>query len=251
MSKKEKDDSGNMDSKSKSLDSLKDVDNIWVEVLLSPTDMRKQFSIRGKSGELLFYGSEKLSNFVGQGRGRRFHLVLLTPNMKEVLNVVRKEIMIWFCCFCGNVCMEQLRVSMVRKDKLVGTVDQVKKCSRGIRLDVMDAKGKKVLQLRGPSHFFACCGLITYKFDVLDLNGKVIGRIARDSSSTFAHNYQLSFPATLDLKIKAVLLGVCFMLVSGSRIFSFFYWTFVILLIFQCFRNDEISEESYGPATVN
>lgn len=215
MSKKDKDGSGGTtDSKSKNLDSLKDLDNIWVEVLLSPTDMRKQFSVRGKSGELLFYGSEQMSNFRGQGRGRRFQLLLLSPNMKEVVNVVRKEIMIWFCCFCGNVCMEQLRVSMVRKDKLVGTVDQVKKCSRGLRLNVMDAKGKKVLQLRGPSHFFACCGLISYKLDILDLNGKVIGRIARDASSTFAHNYQVSFPATLDLKIKAVLLGVCFMLVG-------------------------------------
>lgn len=218
---KDSDNKGKDSSKESSLDPLKVLDDIWVELLTAATDMRRRFSVRDKTGTVLFYGSERVVNFRGRGRGRRFQVAVLSAqDYKEVMSVVRKEVMIWCCCFCSASCLEQIRITTGKKEKLIGSIDQVRRCYPGLTLNVADAKGKKVLKLKGPTFKFSCCGLFAYRFDIFDSNGKLIGKIEQDVSSVFAHHYHISFPSYLDVKLKGILLGVCFLLVREGAIFQ-------------------------------
>uniref|UniRef100_A0A4W2EYY7 Phospholipid scramblase n=1 Tax=Bos indicus x Bos taurus TaxID=30522 RepID=A0A4W2EYY7_BOBOX len=65
---------------------------------------------------------------------------------------------------------------------------------------------KDILRIIGP--YFVCnfCGNIEYKIKSLD--GKnVVGKISK-------HSFGIQFPADIDVKMKAVILGMCFLLVS-------------------------------------
>lgn len=209
-------------------DSLNNLDHLWIELILEANDPRKKFTVRDPQGHLLFYGAERRENFIGRGRGRRFHMTLLNPTtMKEVMNIYRKEVTIWFGCFCHLTCIEQLRITNAPKETQLGTVVQVKKVTPGVVLEVRDARGVTQLRLRGPYTNLTCCGFWDAKFQIFDSNEKVVGYVRQEMSNIFAHNFNLSFPVALDVKIKALLVAVCFMM---------------------GFRNNDIREEGYFDA---
>lgn len=205
-------------TRSRGISLLRPFDHLWVELILESTDPKKKFSVRDPKGDVLFYGGERLENFTGRGRGRRFHMCLLTPDLMEVLNIYRKEVAIWMGCFCNATCMEQLKVtSLGSRERLLGSVDQELKWSPGVLLNLRNTKGAVELRLRGPKSNFTCCGLWDTKFDILDANSKVVGHIKQETSTVFAHNFNLAFPVALDDKIKAILLSVCFMIACRTN----------------------------------
>lgn len=200
-------------TRSKGLEVFNPLDHLWIELLLESTDPRKKFTVRDPTGHLLFYGGERLENFSGRGRGRRFHMTLLTPDLKEVVNIYRKEVAIWMGCFCNATCMEQLKITAAAgaKEKLWGTVDQVTKWTPGVLLDVKNSKGKSLLRLRGPKSNATCCGFWAPVFEIYDDNSKVVGVLKQELSTAFAHNFNLSFPVALNEKLKVMLVCICFM----------------------------------------
>lgn len=151
-------------------------------------------------------------------------MTLLSPDLEEVMNIYRKEVTIWFGCFCNATCIEQLRITNAPKDKQIGMVQQVKKITPGVVLEVKDAKGVVVLRICGPYTNLTCCGFWDSRFEIFDSNWKNVGFIRQEMSSVFSHTFNLSFPVALDPKIKAMLLAVCFMM---------------------GFRNNDIREEGY------
>lgn len=200
--------------KPKTLKSLKDLDQMWVELVMRTSDPLKKFMIRDKTGNILFYGGEHYDTLGGKGLGRRFHLILFNERQKEILHVHRKEVVIWFGCFCGAMCREELRVTDPKNEKLFGQMDQVLKWSTAAHFEVTDDKRNKMMYLRGQPTRFKCCGVFPVQFEVLDVNGNIIGKIEQDVSTQLSHNFIISFPAAMDIKLKSVLLGACFMLVS-------------------------------------
>lgn len=198
-------------SRSKGLEPLRPLDNIWIELILGGTDPRKKFTVRDTAGHVLFYVGERQENFQGHGRGRRFHMCLLTTDLTEVLNIYRKEVAIWWGCFCNPSCMERLKITNVSKERVLGSVEQVTKVSPGIVFEVKDSKGVTQLRLYGPGSNFSCCGFYETKFQIFDINGKQVGSIKQELTTVFAHNFHVFFPVQLDPKLKCILLSVCIM----------------------------------------
>lgn len=195
------------------LDSLKNLNIVWVE-LLETTKRRRKLLVRNEAGNLLFSGAEQETLFKSFGKGQRLQVVIYNPRMKEVFTVQRKEVFITWCCFFHPKCLEEIRITRSLGGKLMGSINQVRTMEPRITLRVRDGKGKKALKLIGPTFRIACCGLFAFEFNILDAKRKVVGKIEEDLSPRFVHALRLSFPKEMDLDLKGVLMGICFMLVG-------------------------------------
>jgi hypothetical protein len=90
-----------------------------------------------------------------------------------------------------------------------------------------------VLRIKGPCCTCACCADV--EFQVLSKDGEVeVGKISKKWSGlikeyfTDADNFGISMPIDLDVKIKAVVLGALFLIVSSLLLIVFMQ----ILIVF-------------------
>lgn len=90
--------------------------------------------------------------------------------------------------------------------------------------DIKNASGDVVLQIEGPFCTMSICGNVEFK--VLTADGtREIGKISKQWSGlaremfTDADIFGITFPMDLDVRIKAVLLGACFLIVSTYTLF--------------------------------
>ena len=218
MSKKQKKKNPALPSKrSVGLRLLRNLDQVWIELLLTGNDARKKFTVRDTSGVVLFFGGERLEKFTGRGRGRRFHMTLLTTDMQELLNIYRKEVSMCCSCFCYWSCMEQVKVTSSLKDRLVGTIDQRVRILPGEIMDIKNSKGSLELRLKQKAcNCCQCCGYWNVNFDVLNPMKNVIGNLRQERSSGFAHNFSLRFSSLLEDKLKAMLIVAVFVISSRN-----------------------------------
>lgn len=81
-----------------------------------------------------------------------------------------------------------------------------------------------MLKIEGPFCTFSLCGDVEFK--VLTLDGNQVGKISKQWSGlaremfTDADHFGISFPMDLDVKMKAVMLGACFLIVSDGEAFE-------------------------------
>lgn len=87
---------------------------------------------------------------------------------------------------------------------------------------ICNAAGDTVLRIEGPFCTFSMCGDV--EFSVLSRDGSTkVGRITKQWSGlarelfTDADHFGISFPIDLDVNIKAVLLGACFLIVRNTN----------------------------------
>jgi hypothetical protein len=104
---------------------------------------------------------------------------------------------------------------------------------------IENAIGESVLRIEGPFCTMSCCGDV--QFQVLSKDGSTqVGKITKQWSGlvreafTDADNFGISFPLDLDVNMKAVMLGACFLIVrqihfNFHQIFIFFSIFFRIL----------------------
>lgn len=84
--------------------------------------------------------------------------------------------------------------------------------------DLKDQTGQTVLKIEGPLCTFSMCGDV--EFQVVTLDGRQVGKINKQWSGlarelfTDSDHFGISFPMDLDVRMKAVLLGACFLIVS-------------------------------------
>ena len=82
---------------------------------------------------------------------------------------------------------------------------------------IKDASGNDILKIRGPCCIIECCNDID--FEVLTLEPEQqIGKITKQWTGaltemfTDADTFGITFPMDLDVKVKATLLGACFLI---------------------------------------
>ena len=93
----------------------------------------------------------------------------------------------------------------------------------GPKFRIENAAGETVLRIEGPFCTFSiCCDV---EFQVLSRDGSTqVGKITKQWSGlvreafTDADNFGISFPMDLDVNIKAVMLGACFLIVRRRKL---------------------------------
>ncbi|XP_014237697.1 phospholipid scramblase 1-like isoform X1 [Trichogramma pretiosum] len=209
--------------------SLMRLDRLFVEhelpagiEALRRLDNERRYRVTTAEGEHIYSAIEESSACgrccLGRHRDWDFHLVEQRPatDRREVLRIARSR----RCESCFfPCCLQEMSVYDSASGELLGTLAQNWNALRP-SFSVRDAYGEPVLGLKGPLHL-RCCGPRELDF-IINSTGKQqssVGVITKKWSSDLARSFfkdgqsiGIGFPVDLDVKIKAVLLGACFLI---------------------------------------
>ncbi|XP_072543100.1 phospholipid scramblase 1-like [Salminus brasiliensis] len=177
-------------------------------------ETNNQYVVKNSVGQQVFLAAED-SDFCGRmicGPMRSFALHLQDNTGREVLTLTR-PLHCSSCCF--PCCLQELEVQ-APPGSLIGYVIQEWHPYLP-KFTIKDERKEAVLQIVGPFCDCTCCSDVN--FEVMSLDGaSVIGRISKQWTGmeaemlTDADNFGVQFPMDLDVKIKAVILGACFLI---------------------------------------
>lgn len=196
---------------------------IEVAEILTGWEMNNKYTINNTMGQQIFYAKEDTDcmerQCCGPNRGFVMHL---TDNMgTEVIQVSRE-----FKCFAGSACscykscdscLLELQVE-APPGQVVGYVKQGQYCLAPI-FTIMDAQRRPVFTMNGPAcpiQGICCTEDVNFPVCTID-GGQEIGVIRKQWTGLLremisdADKFGVTFPADLDVKMKATLIGLMFM----------------------------------------
>ncbi|XP_015784201.1 phospholipid scramblase 1-like [Tetranychus urticae] len=201
------------------LEYLTQIDQILVhqkvEILetLIGCETKNKYHIKNSMGQKIFNAIED-TTFCTRcccGPMRPFNMKITDNEEREVINLYRPLRCQGRCFPC---CLQSMQVTA--SGVVCGYIEQTWSLI-GPKFKVCDSSGETVLRIEGPFCTFSFCGDVEFK--VLSRDGDTqVGRITKQWSGlarelfTDADHFGISFPMDLDVNIKAVLLGACFLI---------------------------------------
>jgi len=177
-------------------------------------ETNNKYSVKSASGQELFYAVEDVDCCTRNccRPSRPFEMKIFNANQREVAHFSRPL----RCDSCWCPCFLQKLEVCCPPGNVVGYVEQEWSiCSPKFR--ITNAAGDTILRIEGPFCTFSICGAV--EFQVLSRDGKVqVGKISKQWSGlaremfTDADNFGISFPMDLDVKMKMVMIGACFLI---------------------------------------
>uniref|UniRef100_A0A8D2LE31 Phospholipid scramblase n=1 Tax=Varanus komodoensis TaxID=61221 RepID=A0A8D2LE31_VARKO len=179
---------------------------------------KNRYEVRNTLGQPVFRAEEQSDCCTRHccGSLRRFSLRLDDPAGREVLRMVRplKCVSCWFPC-----CLQELEVQCP-PGTTIGFVQQTWHPFTP-KFSIQNVEKETVLRVLGPCFACSCGGDVNFEVKTRD-ESRGVGRIAKQWSGlvqevfTDTDNFGVQFPMDLDVKIKAVLLGACFLITRGK-----------------------------------
>uniref|UniRef100_A0A1B6DDL0 Phospholipid scramblase n=1 Tax=Clastoptera arizonana TaxID=38151 RepID=A0A1B6DDL0_9HEMI len=187
-----------------------------VEILeaLIGFETKNKFTIKNSVGQKVFYAVEDSDCCTRNCCGpiRPFGMKIL-DNYKNQIMYFNRPLACsscWFPC-----CLQKLEV-FAPVGCLIGSVEQEWSILTP-QFSIKNAAGDTVLQIEGPICTFSMCGDV--EFNILSRDGgTVVGKISKQWSGllreafTDADYFGITFPMDLDVRMKAVMLGACFLI---------------------------------------
>ncbi|XP_019699140.1 phospholipid scramblase 2 isoform X3 [Harpegnathos saltator] len=174
-------------------------------------ETKNRYAVTDMTGKPVFYVAEEsgICSRLCLGSARPCEFSVLDQNRREVFRMIRPFRCDSCCCPC------YLQVMEVYSDgRLLGSITQEWSLLRPT-FSIRDSSGNPVLIIKGPIIRF--CIEVVFKVKSLDEKHNV-GVIQKHWSGfgreifTDCDQFGVQFPQDLDVKIKAVLLGACFLL---------------------------------------
>ena len=177
-------------------------------------ETNNKYTIKAGTGHDLFYAVEDVDCCTRNccGSSRPFDMRIFDINQREVIHLDRALGCDCCCCFC---CLQNMTIS-TPPGTVVGYVKQnCSLCKPSFRIENADEETELVID--GPCCTCSLCGSV--EFQVMSRDGEVeVGKISKEWSGlareyfTDADTFGISFPVDLDVKMKAVMLGACFLI---------------------------------------
>ncbi|XP_045395369.1 phospholipid scramblase 1-like [Lemur catta] len=171
------------------------------------------YEIKNKFGQRIYIAAED-TNFCNRnccGPNRPFTLNILDNMCREVITLERP--LRCSSCYCP-CCLQEIEIQ-APPGVPVGYVTQIWHPYLP-KFAVQNEKREDVLKITGPCFVCTCAGDIDFKIKSLD-EQIVVGQISKKWTGIFreaftdADNFAIQFPRDLDIKMKAVMLGACFL----------------------------------------
>lgn len=187
-----------------------------VELLeaLTGYESKNKFTIKNSLGQKVYYAVEDSDCLTRNCCGpiRPFDMNILDNYKTEVIHLHR-PLACDSCCF--PCCLQSMEVS-APPGTIVGSVEQEWSifCPS---FAIKNANGDTVLRIEGPFCTFTVCGDVEFKIMSADGNTQV-GKISKQWSGliremfTDTDYFGITFPMDLDVRMKAVMLGACFLI---------------------------------------
>ncbi|KAM3590453.1 uncharacterized protein V6R79_010027 [Siganus canaliculatus] len=178
-------------------------------------ETNNRYEIKNSLGQKIYKAKEKNDCCTRHccGSLRSFDMKIKDNTDREVIRLVRPFRCVSCWCPC---CLQELEVQAPPGT----TIGYVKQDWHPFlpRFSIQGENGETVMKLEGPC--FACnccCGDVNFELKSKD-GDKNIGRISKQWSGlvkevfTDTDNFGIQFPLDMDVKMKAVLLGACFLI---------------------------------------
>ncbi|KAM9424233.1 phospholipid scramblase 1-like isoform 2-T2 [Pholidichthys leucotaenia] len=177
-------------------------------------ETNNQYEIKNSLGQKIYTAKEKNDCCTRNccGSLRSFDMKIKDAHDMEVIRLIRPFRCVSCWCPC---CLQEMEVQAPPGT----TVGYVKQDWHPFlpKFSIQNAKKETVLKLEGPCFACNCCGDVN--FEVKSTDGKQqVGRISKQWSGllkevfTDTDNFGIQFPLDLDVRIKAVLMGSCFLI---------------------------------------
>ncbi|XP_004079837.1 phospholipid scramblase 2 [Oryzias latipes] len=176
-------------------------------------ETNNQYEIKNNLGQKIYTAKEKNDCCTRNccGALRSFDMKIKDNTDREVIRLIRPFRCVSCCCPC---CLQEMEVQAPPGT----TVGYVKQDWHPFlpKFSIQGANKETLMRLEGPCFACNCCGDVSF-----ELKGKdetPIGRITKQWSGllkevfTDTDNFGIQFPLDLDVKMKAVLMGACFLI---------------------------------------
>ncbi|XP_056645887.1 phospholipid scramblase 2 isoform X1 [Diorhabda sublineata] len=187
-----------------------------VEILeaLTGFETQNKFTVKNSLGQKVYYAVEDSDCLTRNCCGplRPFDMKILDNYRNEVIHLHR-PLACDSCCF--PCCLQSMEVSSP-PGTVVGTVEQEWSifCPS---FAIKNSSGDTVLRIEGPLCTWSICGDVEFK--IMSGDGAVqVGKISKQWSGllremfTDTDYFGITFPMDLDVRMKAVMLGACFLI---------------------------------------
>lgn len=176
-------------------------------------ETNNQYEIKNSLGQKIYKAKEKNDCCTRNccGSMRSFDMKIKDTMDREVIRLIRPFRCVSCWCPC---CLQEMEVQ-APPGTTVGYVKQDwHPCLP--KFSIQGANKETLMKLEGPCFACNCCGDVN--FELKSKADKTIGRISKQWSGllkevfTDTDNFGIQFPMDLDVKMKAVLMGACFLI---------------------------------------
>uniref|UniRef100_W5KX34 Phospholipid scramblase n=1 Tax=Astyanax mexicanus TaxID=7994 RepID=W5KX34_ASTMX len=179
-------------------------------------ETNNQYEVKNSMGQKIYKAKEKNDCCTRNccGSLRSFDMKIKDNTDREVIRLIRP----FRCATCWCPCCLQEMEVQAPPGTTIGYVTQDwHPCYP--KFSIKGPNKETVMKLEGPCLACNCCGDVNFELKGKD-GGKSIGRISKQWSGllkevfTDTDNFGIQFPLDMDVKMKAVLMGACFLIVS-------------------------------------
>ncbi|XP_066455393.1 phospholipid scramblase 2-like isoform X1 [Eleutherodactylus coqui] len=176
-------------------------------------ESNNKYVIKNSMGQKVYFAAEQNDCCTRNccGSDRPFTIAIIDNCGQEVIRLTR-PLRCSLCCF--PCCLQKLEVQ-APPGNVVGYVKQNwHPCLP--RFTLLNEREEEIFKVHGPCYTCSCCSDVD--FELKSLGDAVVGKICKQWSGlakelfTTADNFGVQFPMNLDVKMKAVALGACFLI---------------------------------------
>ncbi|EFB28953.1 hypothetical protein PANDA_007809, partial [Ailuropoda melanoleuca] len=204
------------------LEYLSQIDQILVhqqiELLeaLTGFETNNKYEIKNSFGQRIYFATED-TDFCTRnccGDSRPFTMRILDNMGREVITLERPLKCDCCCCPC---CLQEVTIYAPPGVPIGYVIQTWDPCLA--RFTIQNERREDVLKIIAPCLLCSCCSDVDFEIKSLD-EENVVGKISKQwtgfvrEAFTDADNFGIQFPLDLDVKMKAVMLGACFLIVS-------------------------------------
>lgn len=204
------------------LEYLAEVDQLLVQQkvelieAITGFETNNKFNVKNSLGQKVYWAAETNDCCTRNCCGplRRFKMKVFDAYQNEVIHLKRPAA----CDSClFPCCLQSIKVS-APPGQYIGCVEQ-KWSMCYPHFVIKNEHNDTVLRIKGPFCTYSICGS-DVEFKILTVDGDEIGKISKQWSGlarelfTDADFFGISFPIDLDVHIKAIMLGACFLIDS-------------------------------------
>ncbi|MBN3279289.1 PLS1 scramblase, partial [Polyodon spathula] len=179
-------------------------------------ETNNKYQIKNSLGQKVFFAAEENDCCTRYWCGplRSFTIKVLDNFGQEVLTLSR-PLRCASCCY--PCCLQELEVQAPPGNPIGYVIQNWHPLKP--KFTIQNERKEPVLKIEGPICHCKCCSDVVFEVKSLD-EAQVVGKICKQwtgflrEAYTDADNFGIQFPMDLDVKIKAVMIGACFLIVS-------------------------------------
>ncbi|XP_069474086.1 phospholipid scramblase 2-like [Ambystoma mexicanum] len=183
--------------------------------ILTGLETNNKYVVKNSLGQQIYFAAEQ-NDFCTRnccGPARPFTITIIDNVGREVIRISRPYRCV-SCCPCA-CCLQELEVQAPPGTTVGYVAQNWRPCLP--KFTILNEKREEVLKIKGPC--VSCSCSFDFDFQLLALDETTeVGKISKQWSGflreafTDADNFGIQFPVDLDVKMKAVVLGACFLI---------------------------------------